>query len=266
MNSALYQGWVSHRRHAKGGHAFAYRMGLLYLDLDEQDAVLGLSPLAGRGRFAAFAFREQDYLPAATRAGQPLIEAVRDQVELALQHRPSGPVRLLTQARSWGLAFNPVSFFYCHEADGRLAAILCEVTNTPWRQRYHYVLPVADEGPWHFSVNKAFHVSPFLPAELEYRMHFCAPGEHLRVRMEDWQGSERVFSAHLQLTRIPLQRSSLHRYLLSFPWMTGKTVAAIYWQALRLLFKRHTIFSHFPAHGAWRLARQRRKESVHEKP
>ncbi|MDD0977486.1 DUF1365 domain-containing protein [Pseudomonas fontis] len=266
MNSALYLGWVSHRRFAKGGHAFAYRMGLLYLDLDEQDAVLALSPLAGRGRFAAFAFREQDYLPAFTQAGQPLIEAVRDQLEAALGHRPQGPVCLLTQPRSWGLAFNPVSFFYCHEADGRLAAILCEVTNTPWRQRFHYVLPAANQGPWNFSVAKAFHVSPFLPADLEYRMHFCTPGQHVRVRMEDWQGDTRVFSACLQLTRIALGRASLHRYLLSFPWMAGKTVLAIYWQALRLLLKRNALFSHFSAHGAWRLARLRPEESPHEEP
>ena len=30
MNSALYQGWVSHRRHLPRGHAFRYRIGLLY--------------------------------------------------------------------------------------------------------------------------------------------------------------------------------------------------------------------------------------------
>jgi hypothetical protein len=39
-------------------HAFRYRIGLLYLDLAEQDAVLGLSPFAGRSRFAPFSFRE----------------------------------------------------------------------------------------------------------------------------------------------------------------------------------------------------------------
>ena len=52
VHSALYRGWVQHRRFAPRAHAFSYRMGLLYLDLAEQDAVLGLSPLSGRGRFA----------------------------------------------------------------------------------------------------------------------------------------------------------------------------------------------------------------------
>ena len=48
MNSALYHGWVSHRRFSRRAHAFRYRIGMLYLDLDEQEQVLGLSPLAGR--------------------------------------------------------------------------------------------------------------------------------------------------------------------------------------------------------------------------
>ena len=57
MHSALYSGWVQHRRFAPRAHAFRYRMGLLYLDLDEQAQLFALSPLAGSGRCAPFAFR-----------------------------------------------------------------------------------------------------------------------------------------------------------------------------------------------------------------
>lgn len=91
MNSALYSGWVGHRRFAPRAHDFRYRMGLLYLDLDEQDAVLGLSPLAGRSRWAPFGFRESDYLPEFTGAGMRLIDAVRQQVAEALGQAPAAP-------------------------------------------------------------------------------------------------------------------------------------------------------------------------------
>lgn len=90
MNSALYSGWVQHRRHSPRAHAFRYRIGLLYLDLDEREAVLGLSPLAGSGRFAPFSFRERDYLCAYTANGQPLAEAARQLVAEALGERPEG--------------------------------------------------------------------------------------------------------------------------------------------------------------------------------
>lgn len=265
MNSALYSGWVEHRRFAPRAHSFRYRMGLLYLDLSEQEAVLALSPLAGRSRWAPFGFRETDFLPDATRAGVRLIDAVRARVGEALGHTPQGTICLLAQPRSWGLAFNPASFFYCFAADGQLAAILCEVSNTPWRERYHYVLPASDAAPVQVAVAKAFHVSPFLPRDLEYRMRFSQPGERIGVHMADWQAGEKLFDASLNLRRQPLNRRSLHRYLLSFPWMTGKTVLAIYWQALRLLLKRTPLFSHHATHTEFSVARRDTQEPSHEK-
>ncbi|WP_339081886.1 DUF1365 domain-containing protein [Pseudomonas sp. TMP9] len=265
MNSALYSGWVQHRRFAPRGHNFRYRMGLLYLDLSEQEQVLALSPLAGRGRFAPFAFRETDYLPQFTSAGIALIDAVRRRVAEAIGHTPLGRICLLTQPRSWGLAFNPASFFYCHEADGQLAAILCEVSNTPFHERYHYVLPADGEGHQHVAVAKAFHVSPFLPRDLEYRMSFSPAGERLGIHMADWQADTKLFDATLTLQRNELNRASLHRHLIQFPWMTGKTVVGIYWQALRLLIKRIPLFTHRAAEGEFRAARSVSKEVPDEK-
>jgi uncharacterized protein len=254
MNSALYSGWVAHQRFSPKAHSFRYRMGLLWLDLSEQDAVLALSPLAGKSRFAAFGFRETDFLPQFTGAGIRLIDAVRQRVGEALGQTPDGAICLLAQPRSWGLAFNPASFFYCYQQNGELAAILCEVSNTPWRERYHYVLAAHGEGAQQVAVAKAFHVSPFLPPNLEYRMRFSPPGEQLTIQMADWQDEQRLFVANLNLQRHALTRHSLHQHLLSFPWMTGKTVLAIYWQALRLLVKRVPIFNHHLATDSFSVA------------
>lgn len=263
MNSALYRGWISHRRLLPRPHAFRYRIGMLYLDLDEQAEVLALSPLAGRSSWAAFTFRETDYLPQLTQQGVSLRDAVRQRIAEALGRTPEGKICLLTQPRSWGLSFNPISLFYCFDSNGTLAAILCEVSNTPWRERYHYVLPTQPSGESRHRVDKAFHVSPFMPRELEYRMRFSAPGAHLHVGMQDWQGEQKIFEAGLALERVDLTRGSLHQHLLSFPWMTGKTVLAIYWQALRLLLKRTPIFNHQPANGEYRSAYL---ESRHDEP
>ncbi len=265
LHSALYQGWVGHRRFAPRPHAFRYSIGLLYLDLDEQDAVLALSPLAGRGRWAPFAFRESDYLPTFTGAGMGLREAVCRRVSEALGRPFDGAVRLLSQPRSWGLAFNPVSFFYCFDRDEQLQAILCEVSNTPWGERYHYVLPGSGNGHQGFAVAKGLHVSPFLPRDLEHHLHFSPPAQRLGVHIEDFQGTQRLFDASLSLTRVPLSRGSLHRHLLAFPWMTARTVLAIYWQALRLLLKRMPLFNHSAPAGDYRLARPIPAETAHEK-
>jgi hypothetical protein len=265
VHSALYRGSIGHRRFAPRTHSFNYQIGMLYLDLDEQDAVLALSPLAGRGRFAAFGFRESDYLPQFTGNGVRLIDAVRQRVSQALGRHIDGPVRLLTQPRSWGLAFNPASFFYCFDADEQLQAILCEVSNTPWGERYQYVMPASGSGHQQFAVAKGLHVSPFLPRDLEHHMRFSQPGQRLGIYMADWQGELRLFDASLGLQRQPLTRSTLHRHLLAFPWMTAKTVVSIYWQALRLLLKRIPLFNHQSPSGEYRVATAVPEESAHEK-
>lgn len=265
LHSALYHGSIGHRRFAPRAHAFTYRIGMLYLDLDEQDALFALSPLAGRGRFAPFGFRETDYLPDATRSGQSLRDAVRERLQEALGRRIDGPIRLLTQPRSWGFAFNPASFFYCFDREEKLQAILCEVSNTPWGESYHYVMPASGPGRQQFAVAKGFHVSPFLPRDLEHHMSFSQPDERLGIHIEDRQGDLRLFDASLSLQRQPLTRGNLHRHLLAFPWMTVKTVLAIYWQALRLLLKRMPLFNHEAASGEYRVARVKPQETAHEK-
>lgn len=265
LHSALYHGSIGHRRFAPRAHAFTYRIGMLYLDLDEQDALFALSPLAGRGRFAPFGFRETDYLPDATRSGQSLRDAVRERLQEALGRRIDGPIRLLTQPRSWGFAFNPASFFYCFDREEKLQAILCEVSNTPWGESYHYVMPVSGPGRQQFAVAKGFHVSPFLPRDLEHHMSFSQPDERLGIHIQDRQGDLRLFDASLSLQRQPLTRGNLHRHLLAFPWMTVKTVLAIYWQALRLLLKRMPLFNHEAASGEYRVARVKPQETAHEK-
>lgn len=263
MNSNLCHGWVSHRRLGPRPHGFRYRIGMFHLDLDEQDALLKLSPWLGRSRLAPLSWRQGDYLPALTRNGVPLAQAARQLVEQATGRAPSGSVQLLTQLRCWGLSFNPVSFYFCHDADGQLAAILLEVRNTPWRERYHYVLPVQDGQPRRFAVAKAFHVSPFMPLDMEYRLDFRLDGQHLRIHMENWREQHKVFEADLALVRQPLDRPAVQRHILSFPWMSLRTVGAIYWQALRLLIKRTPIHDHHASQGNLGLGHAAPEESDH---
>ena len=161
-----------------------------------------------------------------------------------------GAIHLLTQPRSWGISFNPVSFYFCHDSDGHLTAIVLEVRNTPWRERFHYVLSVLPGQPRHFSVSKAFHVSPFLPMDMQYHMRFYMDGAHMRIHMENRREGQKVFEADLALRRQPLDAAALKRHVLAFPWMSLRTLGAIYWQALRLLLKRTPLYTHTPCQSS----------------
>jgi len=230
--SALYEGWVSHRRLGRVAHSFRYPVMMALLDLDELPEALDRHPAWSARRPALVRFRRADYLgePAV-----PLADAARDLVSGRAGPRPEGPVRLLTTPRFLGVGFNPVSFYYLYGAGGGAPeAVIAEVTNTPWGDRHCYVLGgPALEGVFH----KRLHVSPFMPMEQSYRLRLTAPGEHLAVSITAEQEGRTVFEAGLGLRRRELSRREMTRALVAHSPAGAATLARIYWNALKLRLK-----------------------------
>lgn len=236
MNSAIYEGWVRHRRFSPKPHDFSYRVFMAYLDLDELphlfDGAVGWSAR----RPASAWFRRRDYLgdPAL-----PLREAVLLKIEEETGCRPGGPVRLLTNLRYFGYIINPISCYYCFAEDGStLEYLVADVTNTPWGERHSYVLDARGSQKWlRCSFDKDLHVSPFHPMGMRYHWHSNTPAGKLILHMSNEQADETIFDANLSLSRQPASASNLRKKLLRYPLMTAKVGLAIYWQALRLWLK-----------------------------
>ncbi len=252
MRSALYTGTIQHRRFGPARNSFRYRIFMSYIDLAETGELFRGRWLwsARRPNFAWF--RRADFLGP---AHVPLDVAVRDLVEQRTRLRPTGPIRLLTHLRFFGFSFNPVSFYYVFdEHDTHVETIVAEITNTPWKERHAYVLPVADakrsgKQAWRYSFEKKFHVSPFMPMDMRYEWSFGTPGEGLHVHMENHHAEsgrdgDAVFDATLNLERVPMTAGALARALLRFPLIPLQVVTLIHWQALRLLLKRVPFHTH----------------------
>jgi uncharacterized protein len=249
MHSALYRGWLEHRRHRPREHAFRYRLFMLYLDLAELDRVFAGRWCWSTTRRALARFDRRDHLgdPAT-----PLDESVRALVADRTGRRPAGPIRLLTHLRYFGHCFNPVSFYYCFDATGaEVQTVVAEVNNTPWGERHCYVLPMGRSGAraLHAHSTKAMHVSPFNPMDLDYSWDFGVPAKQLAVHMGLYPagGAQQVpalFDATLALRRVPLSGGALANALLRFPFMTARIMVAIHWQALLLWLKRVPVHSH----------------------
>ncbi|HEX6457142.1 MAG TPA: DUF1365 domain-containing protein, partial [Solirubrobacterales bacterium] len=261
--SAVYEGWVRHRRFEPVEHEFRYRLFLMYLDLEELPEVLDPFPFfSARGRAVA-RFRREDFMGDPAR---PLADCAREAVEEATGARPSGPVRLLAGLRWFGHSFNPVSFYYCFDPRGeRVEAVVADVQNIPWRERHPYVLARGERRGSVLSdeLDKTFHVSPLMDMDQTYSFRAGEPGERLSVHIEsrpresardrDIGGPTRTraksFDATLSMRRRELSRRTLTRLLVRYPAMSLQVVAKIYAQALRLKLKGARYHPHPEATG-----------------
>lgn len=246
--SAIYEGRLRHRRRVPKVHEFSYRVYMVYLDLEEAAVALGDSWLSSATGRALLAFRRGDYLGD---PGRPLPDCVRDLVEARLGKRPAGPIRLLTNLACLGTNFNPVSFYYCYAEGGeQLEAIVADIVNTPWGERYAYVMACeqADERrgeTFGFGLTKEFHVSPFFPMDQQYAWKFLQPGPKLLVHMENFQAGDKVFDATLSLERgAPLSPRSLWACQLRHPLMGLRVLYWIYRQAAALYLKKIPFIPH----------------------
>jgi len=243
LQSCLYEGVVGHRRERPVLHSFRNRLFLQYVDLDEVDRVFRVQFLWSTNALSLVRFRRADYHGDSNR---PLADCVRETIEQKTGLRVTGPIRLLTHVRYFGFILNPVSFYYCFDdSDSQVTAVMAEVTNTPWGERHCYVIPFPDDGiVTDFEQSKDFHVSPFMNMDMLYRWNLSTPGQGLFVRIESHDAQGSLFDATLSLTRRPLSVRNAFTTMLRFPFMTLAVVAAIYWQAFRLWFRRVPFVPH----------------------
>ena len=259
--SAVYEGWVRHRRFEPLQHEFRYRLFLTYIDLDELPQVLDPYPLWSARRRAPARFRRDDFLGDPAR---PLAECARDAVEAETGSRPTGPVRLLASLRQLGHVFNPVSFYYCFDASGeKVEAVIADVNNIPWGEGHPYVLARGDRQGTVLrdELDKRLHVSPLMGMDQRYAFAAGEPGRELVVHIESRPvqrvihplhgenvapggGAGKAFDATLSLRRRELSQGLMASLPLRYPAMSLQVVAKIYAQALRLRLKGARCFPH----------------------
>ena len=252
FHSCIYRGMIRHRRRTPVVNAFKFPSYMMYVDLEELDEIFSRRLLWSTSRPAPARFKREAHLK---KLGSELSlrEAVIETLRRNDVETEIGPIRLLTQFRHFGFEMNPVSFFYCFAVDGnRVEAVIAEVNNTPWGEQHVYVMPSGDDKYADQvqkrvvadRVQKAFHVSPFLPMDMEYRMLFSIPDRQLGIKMQNFQDGERKFDVSVLFDRVPITVWSLNWILIRYPLMTVQVFAGIYWQALKLYLRGVPVFSH----------------------
>ncbi len=230
--SGLYYATVVHQRLKPVEHRLAYRVYYLMLDLDELGALHHDLSVFSWNRANILSFHDRDH---GRGDGSSLRSHVETQLSAAGIEIEGGSIRLLTMPRVLGYVFNPLAIYFCHDRQGRLSAILYEVTNT-FGERHSYLAavghgtgPVASHG-----CDKCFYVSPFMDMETSYRFRVRQPDDELAVTIEQADASGPVLVASLTGRRVPLTDRALIHAFATHPLLTLKVIGGIHWEALRL--------------------------------
>jgi DUF1365 family protein len=250
ITSGIYAGTLRHRRLRPRPNNFTYPIFMAFLDIDKLPELVEVSPLASYNSRNAISYQERDHFgdPTMPLRARLQLDAMKAGVPVDL----GGSAFLLTHLRTFGYNFNPVSFYYLY-TDASFTSVMAEVNNT-FGETQNYWLTEQDEAPAgtsrRYRFRKNFHVSPFMAMEQSYDWTFTAPGDDLIVQSMNFEAGELVFDSTLKLERREWTRRELHRAIAQFPFMTLRVIAAIHWQAVRLMLKGMRSVTH-PGSGIY---------------
>lgn len=242
---------IRHRRYAPKAHAFESNLSYLWFDPDQLEAITEKSWLWSSRHWNVLTLYPHDFLTAYQ-------GTVREKVKKALLQYvgtlllPDWQIRILALPRCLGFRFNSVAFYFILDQDHQPLFILSEITNTPWNERQVYVHDCRDQVQAHsdfqgytFDFEKSFHVSPFMPMDIDYRWRFNFSNHLNVIHMQLFQQQQLIFDASMRFSLNAITfPSQQHGYALMHSIGPFKMVASIYFQALQLWWKKVPFHRH----------------------
>jgi len=241
MNSALYRCSIMHNRLEPKRHTLHYNVFMFWLDLDEIDTIAKKFRLISRNKFNMFNFRDADHvqLPAdKPDTSKNVKQQITDFLVSQNVKLNSPKIFLLTNLRTMGYQFNPVSFYFVYENEKPLCCV-AEVGNTFGEMKLFLLNnETLQKNSFLYRTKKYFYVSPFIEHDVEFDFQLALPGDKLNLRIDDYKGDKRFFIATVTGEKKKLTRGRIWLYAIRFPFITLKVISLIHWNALLLWLKK----------------------------
>jgi DUF1365 family protein len=233
--SCAYVGNVVHKRLTPVRHAFSYKVFSLALDVDEIEDLDKSLRFFSRNHWNILSFHDHDH---GSRDGNNIGEHVRCLLSEAGMDYAGSRIVLLCYPRLLGFVFNPLSVYFCYRQDGRLGAILYEVSNTV-QERKSYMIPVSGDDGGLIAQNcaKEMYVSPFTSPTGCYTFRVRRPGPQVLVGVNFHTNDGPVLKTYFRGDRWDLSDWAIVRLVCRHPLMTVKVVVGIHFEAARLWLK-----------------------------
>ena len=243
ISSCMYTARVMHHRLAPKKHTFWYNVYMFYIDLDEIGLLDKKLRWFSRNRFNVFSFRDREHMQF-PRENPDQSKNTRQHVEEYL--RQNGveasklKIRLLTNLNVLGYNFNPVSFYYCFNAQDEPVCCIAEISNT-YREMKLFFFGAADfDGETYKQITtKYFYVSPFIDHDDSFDFKLKVPSADLDIQIDDLDKTgQRFFISTLKGKKKLLSNTRLLKSFFAIPFIPLQIMVLIHWQALRLWLKK----------------------------
>ncbi len=230
MEAAIFHERLRPKRNRFGYRALYCLLPASLLEQKRRSGMLGVN------RAGLFSIRASDY----GRPGRPPLSDLRQLLNAWGLHEADGAIALLTLPRVLGYSFNPVSFWFCHDRDGGLRAVMAEVNNT-FGERHSYFCFHDDHraiGPHDIlNARKAFHVSPFMKVEGRYAFRFDVREDRIAIAIDLSDHEGLLLRTSVAGKPVPLAERSLLPLLARNPLYPFKVIGLIHYQAVKLFLK-----------------------------
>lgn len=226
---------VSHRRTRPFDYSFRHRTTQWLVDARDPEA-----GIPRRWRWLA-SIRPADHLGS---RGGSLPEKLRVLLDEQGLSWTADQVLVLTNARTAGYVFNPLTTYFVFAADGSLEGILAEVHNT-YGERHVYPLS-AEASAGGATTDKDFYVSPFFAVEGRYDIRARLTDDRVSVAITLTQGDEQVFTGSVDGRLQPATRRTALRAMVRDPLASQRVTALIRWHGVRLWLRRLPVVTRTP--------------------
>ena len=147
----------------------------------------------------------------------------------------SSRIVMLANARVLGHVFDPLSVFWCFDAQTALVCIVAEVHNT-YGERHVYLLRPDHSGV--ATADKAFHVSPFFDVSGRYEMRFELSPQIVSSTIKLHREGKTAFTATFHGRPLLATRQALVGQLIRKPFMPQQVSALIRVHGIWLWLRR----------------------------
>ena len=224
-----------HKRFSPKVNQFVYNSFYIFSMLDEL-ADHNSTWFFGKERFGLMSFKQKDHGYKNTSSNAQWLSETLKPYNLKTEKA----VGVITIPSVLGYVFNPITFWLVYNENKSLVTVVCEVNNT-FGESHHYIChnETGITNKIWFSVDKEFHVSPFLNREGSYRFNFDIKSKSIKILINLVDNNNRLkLTTSLSGKLEDLTKNRTLKAFLSSPLMTFKIIFLIHYQAIKLLLKR----------------------------